>query len=93
MKNLYKGFGFIVLSTILLTPFSAFAVTNEGVATASNVLVVYNSAYITDSNSDSVQDSLELANYYKAKRNIPDANVVGIDTPTTLAITRGDYNS
>ncbi|MBP9847633.1 MAG: TIGR03790 family protein, partial [Saprospiraceae bacterium] len=93
MKNLYKGLGFLVLSTILLTPFSAFAATNEGVATASNVLVVYNSAYITDSNSDSVQDSLELANYYKAKRNIPDANVVGIDTPTTLAITRSDYNT
>jgi uncharacterized protein (TIGR03790 family) len=93
MKNLYKGFGFFILSAFLLTPFLSFAATNEGVATASNVLVVYNSAYTADSDSDSTQDSLELANYYKAKRSIPDANVVGIDTPTTLAITRSDYNS
>lgn len=97
MKNLYKGFyGFTALAVFtafLLPPLTIFAATNEGIATASNVLVVYNSAYTTDSNSDSTQDSLELANYYKTKRSIPDANVVGIDTPTTLAITRSDYNT
>ncbi len=94
MKNLYKAFSFFVLSAILLTPAFSFAAspTNEGLATASEVLVVYNSAYTADSNNDSTQDSLELANYYANKRSIPSGNVVGINTPTTLAITRSDYN-
>ena len=94
MKKAYRT-GTLILSTLLLIPFLTFAAnpTNEGVATANEVLVVYNSAYIADSNNDSNQDSLELANYYVNKRSVPGGNVVGIDTPTTLAITRSDYNT
>ena len=95
MKNFYKIFGFSTLVLTLLAPFFVFAAspTNEGVASPYEVLVVYNSAYNTDSNNDNVQDSLEIASYYKSARSIPDVNIVGIDMPTTLAITRSQYNS
>ena len=95
MKNLYKYVlvSMAVITAILLNPVLSLAATNEPVATASEVLVVYNSDYTTDSNSDSVQDSLEIANYYKSARSIPSQNILGIDAPTTLAITRSDYNT
>jgi tripartite motif-containing protein 71 len=85
------------LLILLITPqFNAYAIggpSNEGVANPNEVFVVYNSSYSTDSNSDSVQDSLEIANYYKTARSIPDANVVGISAPTTEAISRSDYDT
>jgi uncharacterized protein (TIGR03790 family) len=85
------------LLILLITPqFNAYAIggpSNEGVANPNEVFVVYNSSYSTDSNSDSVQDSLEIANYYKTVRSIPDANVVGISAPTTEAISRSDYDT
>lgn len=95
MKNLYKLFGLPVLLFTVFSPFFVFAAspTNEGVATANEVLVVYNSSYTIDSDNDSTQDSLELANYYANKRSIPNDNVVGIDAPTNIAINRSEYNS
>jgi len=66
--------------------------TFEDVPTPAEVLVVYNSSYTTDSDSDGVQDSLEIAQYYQAARSIPSANVVGIAAPTSEEITRAQYN-
>lgn len=85
----------IVFFAFLHLSFFAFAVTmtNEPVPTANEVLVVYNSSYSTDSDSDGTQDSLEIASYYKNKRSIPIANVLGISTPTTEEITRTQYNT
>src|SRR4051812_46900954 len=44
----------------------------------SSVLIVYNSNYTLDDDQDGVQDSLEVANYYAARRGIPSANILGI---------------
>ena len=86
---------FVLLVTILLPIKVVFALsaTNEPVATASEVIVIYNSDYVTDSNSDTVQDSLEIANYYKNKRSIPNDNVIGVSAPLTEVITRAEYNT
>ncbi|MFA6515433.1 MAG: TIGR03790 family protein [Candidatus Paceibacterota bacterium] len=85
----------IIFLIFLGVNFSAFAATptNQSIPTASEVLVVYNSSYVTDSDSDGVQDSLEIANYYKNKRSIPNANILGIEAPTTEEITRTQYNT
>lgn len=97
MKLQKISFRVFVLIAVLTLPFSnVYAVndpTNEGVATASEVFVIYNSSYSTDSDSDSVQDSLELANYYRDTRSIPSGNVAGVAMPTTEAISRSDYNT
>ncbi len=97
VKYKYMRIGkiFILLLTILLPIKIVFALsaTNEPVATASEVIVIYNSDYITDSNSDTVQDSLELANYYKNKRSVPNGNVIGVSAPLTEVITRAEYNT
>ncbi len=88
---------FFILIGLFLLPisnvFSAVSATNEPVATASEVIVIYNSDYVTDSNSDMVQDSLEIANYYKNKRSIPDDNIIGVSAPLTEVITRAQYNT
>ena len=78
---------------VFLTPIVFAATpTYQSAPTASEVLVVYNSSYTTDSDTDGTQDSLEIADYYKTKRSIPDANVLGISAPTTEEITRTQYN-
>jgi uncharacterized protein (TIGR03790 family) len=50
---------------------------------AAATLVLYNT---------SDPDSVELAQYYAAKRGIPQAQVVGLDTPSTEEISRMDFN-
>ncbi|MBN2042781.1 MAG: TIGR03790 family protein [Candidatus Aenigmarchaeota archaeon] len=57
-----------------------------------HVLVVYNTEYTGDDNSNSVQDSLEIANYYIRKRNIPPNHVCPINTSTSETITRQQYD-
>jgi hypothetical protein len=50
--------------------------------TAGRVLVIYNANYTRDDNNDGVQDSLEVAQYYAAKRGVPAANVAGFSFST-----------
>ncbi len=92
-----KKYCFVFLFILFCAPVSnvlaTVSPTNEPVATASEVIVIYNSDYVTDSNSDTVQDSLEIANYYKNKRSIPNANVIGVSAPLTEVITRAQYNT
>ena len=85
---------FLVLGLIVL-PTKIFAIykTYEPAATSSEVVVVYNSSYAVDSDSNGVQDSLQIANYYKAARSIPDINIIGIAATTTEVINRSTYNS
>ena len=71
---------------------SAATPTYESAPTASEVLVVYNSSYATDSDSDGIQDSREIAEYYQTKRSIPGDNILGISAPTDEVITRTQYN-
>lgn len=96
MKPQKFSFGLYILFLFIIPYNFIFAyntLTNEPLATASEVFVVYNSSYTTDSDSDGTQDSLEIANYYKNKRSIPNANVVGVAMPTTESITRSDYDT
>jgi len=65
--------------------------TYESAPTASEVLVVYNSSYTTDSDSDETQDSQEIAEYYVSQR--PGANITSIATETDEIISRTNYNS
>jgi hypothetical protein len=48
--------------------FSVEASTDQPAPTESEVLVIYNSSYATDSDSNSVQDSRQIAEYYQSKR-------------------------
>ncbi|NCA82824.1 MAG: hypothetical protein EOM72_08780, partial [Opitutae bacterium] len=47
-------------------------------SSGSDVLVIYNSAWTNDANADGVQDSLEVANYYAARRGVPANQLVGV---------------
>jgi uncharacterized protein (TIGR03790 family) len=58
----------------------------------SHVMVVYNTNYALDNDSNGVQDSLEIANYYMAARRIPPENICPINTSTSEEITRGQYD-
>lgn len=93
-KNIYLllfliGFGLLVL------PSSIFAInkTYEQAATPDEVVVIYNNSYTNDSDSNGVQDSLQVANYYRDARLIPNQNVIGISATTTEAISRSVYNT
>jgi hypothetical protein len=55
---------------------------------ASRVLVVYNANSTTDDDRDGVPDSLQVANYFMAKRGVPAANLLGINCSTS-----GGYGS
>src|SRR5579862_966251 len=50
--------------------------------TAAQVLVVYNTNWTGDADGDGVQDSLQVANYYVAKRGVPAGNVLGVACST-----------
>ncbi|MBA3707788.1 MAG: TIGR03790 family protein, partial [Planctomycetes bacterium] len=54
----------------------------QGASTAdpARLLVVYNANWTGDEDGDGVQDSLEVAQYYMAKRGIPAANILGVAT-------------
>ncbi|MBA3707550.1 MAG: TIGR03790 family protein [Planctomycetes bacterium] len=47
--------------------------------TAARVLIIYNAAWTGDEDGDGVQDSLEVANYYRAKRGVPAGNMLGLN--------------
>lgn len=95
MYNLRFSTRFLFIFILLVIPFANVyaAPTYEPRATASEVIVIYNTAYSTDADSDTVQDSLELANYYKTKRTIPVGNVIGVSAPLTEVITRAQFDT
>jgi|GEM_PF-1376652 len=67
------------------------AATDQSAPTESEVLVVYNSSYTTDSDSSGLQDSQQIAQYYKSKR--PGVSIVGLPMPTTEEITWDQFNT
>ena len=79
-------FGFINIA-FAATP------THEGIATASEVLVVYNASYTTDSDSNGTQDSQQIAEYYQSQRSVPALNIMSITAPITEVISRTDYDT
>ena len=83
----------IVLGFLVFGIFQVQAATPtyESVPTAAEVLVVYNSAYTIDSDTDGTQDSQEIAEYYVSQR--PGVNITSISTVTTETISRANYNS
>ena len=81
--NLFIFFGFSNVKAA--TP------TYERAPTASEVLIVYNSAYTTDADSDGTQDSQQIAEYYVSKR--PGVKITSVSTETGELISRTNYNS
>ena len=71
-----KSFGIFLAATLLLACSQTQAATSS--PTASRVLVVYNANWTGDDDHDGVQDSIEVANYYMAKRGVPAANILGL---------------
>lgn len=51
-------------------------------AEADRVLVVYNSNWTADNDSDGTQDSLQVADYYVSKRSVPATNMLGVTCST-----------
>ena len=49
---------------------------------ASRILIIYNANWPTDSDQDGQQDSLQVAEYYAAKRGVPAANMIGVSCST-----------
>src|SRR5690349_18978668 len=66
--------GMCLILAVLLSGSNAKA----AAPTPSRILVVYNANYAADADGDGVQDSLEVANYYVAKRGVPASNVLGL---------------
>lgn len=54
--------------------------------TPARTLIIYNSSYIGDQDKDGIQDSLEVAQYYAAKREIPSQNLLGVPFADAYAI-------
>src|SRR5689334_19378331 len=80
----------LVILPFALCSFSAGAASSP---TASQVLVVYNSNWTGDGDGDGVQDSLQVANYYVAKRSVPAANVLGLACSTGSSYYYTSYTS
>ncbi len=77
-----------------LPSFSVKASTDQPAPTEGEVLVVYNSSYVTDSDANLTQDSQQIAEYYRSVRpGIPLNQVVGLAMPLTEEITWAQYNS
>ncbi len=87
---IFFSLGFLIFGNIFEVQASA-SPTYASTPTASEVLVVYNSAWTEDSNSNGKQDSQELAEYYKLKRS--GVHLTSVSTVTTETISRTDYNS
>ena len=79
------------------TEFSEFdsrkKISNVPGSTYKNVLVVYNKNYQLDENDNGIQDSYEIALYYKAKRGLSDKQVLGIHTSTSEEIVYDSYDA
>ena len=82
---------FCVSIMLLGCMFSTHAATSS--PTPARVLVVYNSNWSGDGDGDGVQDSLEVAQYYMARRGVPAANVLGVACSTGSGGQYGDYLS
>lgn len=72
---------FAVASLFFLLPVVVYAQ-----PTPSKVLIVYNTNYAGDDDSDGVQDSLQVAQYYAQKRGVPSQNLLGISFPNPHGI-------
>lgn len=85
---------FLVLAMVLaaLSPrLPAAAATDQSAPTEEEVLVIYNSAYVTDSDNDLTQDSEQIAEYYQSKR--PGVTIHGFAMPTMEEVTWAQYNA
>src|SRR5437764_647719 len=80
---------FLGLALLLSSPVARAASS----PTASQVLIVYNSNWTGDGDGDGIQDSLEVANYYVAKRGVPAANMVGVACSTASSYSYSSYAS
>ncbi len=91
-------FMYIMVCTVIVfvcfAGFSVQAATDQAAPTESEVLVMYNSSYVTDSDANLTQDSQQIAEYYRSVRpGIPANQVVGFAMPLTEEITWAQYNS
>jgi uncharacterized protein (TIGR03790 family) len=68
-------------------------VTTVNGATSKNVLVVYNKNYTKDENLNGIQDSYEIALYYKEKRNLTDKQILGIYSSSEEEIVYESYDA
>jgi uncharacterized protein (TIGR03790 family) len=71
----------------LLLSLTCFVLATDAIAAIvspgpSRVLIVYNANWPSDSDSDGVKDSLQLAQYYAAKRGVPAANLLPLNCTT-----------
>ena len=66
--------------------------TAQGGLQPSGVLIVYK-ANGPDNNHNGVSDSLELAQYYALKRNVPLANLLGLNVSVGSAYSTGQYGT
>ena len=73
-----KKFNILLLVLILLYPASAISSN----ATPDQVLVIYEKTWF-DTNGNGKSDSLDVAEYYMSKRNIPAENILEVDTGIT----------
>ena len=78
MKVLLRLATIVAVLGLMLFPLNISATES-----ASKVLIVYNANYTTDSDEDGVQDSLEVANYYAAVRNIASNHILGVNATVT----------
>ncbi len=85
---LYAGLMIAVCCSAVSTTFAA---TDEPAPTPSEVLVLYNSSYTTDEDSNLLQDSRQIAEYYASAR--PGVTVTSLAMPLTEEITWAQYNS
>jgi uncharacterized protein (TIGR03790 family) len=72
---------------ILVTIFFMALVSSVQAIGPDTLLVVYNSTWPHDADGDGVQDSKQVVDYYRAKRNIPEANILGLDLDSTTDVT------
>ena len=98
MKHAPHTGHFLQCSALILVMFLLFftlknvdAATDQLAPTESEVLVVYNSSYVTDSDVNLMQDSRQIAEYYQTKR--PGVTVTSFAMPLTEEITWAQYNT
>src|ERR1051325_4718998 len=89
MANASLSFGATVLAVLLLPALGAKAANSS--PNGARVLVIYNSNWTADADADGVQDSLQVANYYMAKRAVPSANVLGLACSTGSSTQYSSY--
>jgi len=76
----------------LLQARPCWAFEEEGI-TPQRVLIVYNANYTADDDGDGVQDSLEVAQYYSLKRNIPSTNILGVHVSSVYSTVYTSYSA